>query len=145
MPGFVVAGGFGGFLRYAHAPRLRLGLFEVNPWRRYHSRVVVDWRGAVMWLFTRLGFFSVVRKPGDADSGMVTIRARVRGDLEALKAHYLPNMGEITEGGGTDYPFRAKAPHADFAEAAKRLVNDLNYSNFKNQVLAEQGPKRERV
>lgn len=97
-----------------------------------------------MWLFTRLGFFSVVQKPGDADAGLVTIRARVRGDLEALKSHYLPTMGDIIEGAGSDYQFRAKAPRVDFAEAAKLIAGDLDYANFKRSV-AHEGTQRERV
>jgi hypothetical protein len=28
-----------------------------------------------MWLMTRFGFFSIVQKPGDAEAGMLTVRA----------------------------------------------------------------------
>lgn len=35
-----------------------------------------------MWLMTTVGFFSIVRKPGETD---LTVRARVRSDLEALE------------------------------------------------------------
>lgn len=37
-----------------------------------------------MWVVTDFGFFSVVQKPGDAEAGTLTVRARVRGDLEAV-------------------------------------------------------------
>lgn len=50
-----------------------------------------------MWIITPLGFFSIVQKPGDVPTGTLTIRARVRSDLEALKAAVLPGLGKITE------------------------------------------------
>jgi hypothetical protein len=48
-----------------------------------------------VWLITPLGFFSVVREPDDIGAGSLTIRARVKSDLEALRKHYLPDLGEI--------------------------------------------------
>lgn len=38
-----------------------------------------------MWLVTEFGFFSIVAKPGDAERGLLTVRARVPGDLKALQ------------------------------------------------------------
>ena len=65
-----------------------------------------------MWLITPLGFFSVVRKPTDVEAKTLTVRARVRSDLEALKANYLPQLGAIQESRVNDYRFRAVAPQA---------------------------------
>jgi len=59
----------------------------------------------IMWLMTTVGLFSVVRKTGDAD---LTVRVRARGDLKALREQYLPTLGTIETGGGTDYPFRSR-------------------------------------
>jgi hypothetical protein len=95
-----------------------------------------------VWLTTTLGFFSVVRKPGD---GHLTIRARVKGDLVALRQQYLPSLGEIVEGAGTDYPYRATVAAEDLATAVGRMVLDIDYSNFKSAVLARQGLPREKV
>lgn len=92
-----------------------------------------------MWIITRFGFFSVVQKPGEKE---LTIRARAREDLEALKEKYIPQLGKIVEGAGTDYQFRAKLPHDVFAEAMKEIVMDIDYSNFKNTVAREQGHER---
>jgi hypothetical protein len=36
----------------------------------------------LMWLLTPFGFFSVVNKPGDPH---LTVRSRVRADLDALR------------------------------------------------------------
>lgn len=95
-----------------------------------------------MWLFTTIGFFSVVQKPGDAD---LTVRARVRADLEALRAKHLPAMTTPVDHGGTDYPWRAKVSHADFAAALGELAGAIDYANFKDAVAARQGHDRARV
>jgi hypothetical protein len=50
-----------------------------------------------MWLITPIGFFSIVRKPDGQRVGTLTVRARVRGDLEALRGLYLPGLGSIGE------------------------------------------------
>lgn len=95
-----------------------------------------------MWIITPIGFFSVVQKTGDNQNGTLTVRARVRGDLVALKQHYLPGLGAIQESKDTDYRFRAQAPRAEVSAAMARLVEDLDYSNFKAKVTQRQGYKR---
>lgn len=95
-----------------------------------------------MWLITPVGFFSVVQKSSDVGSNTLTVRARVRSDLEALRDKFLPGMGEIAESKSNDYRFRAVAPKAEVALAMATMVNDLDYSNFKNQVAKVQGAAR---
>jgi hypothetical protein len=95
-----------------------------------------------MWLFTPFGFFSVVQKKNESD---LTIRSRVRADLEALQARYLPKCGQIIDGGGTDYQFRVKTSHTDLAGAMAQIVKDIKYNNFKDAVEDEQGRKRHDV
>lgn len=95
-----------------------------------------------MWLITPIGFFSIVQKANDAIADTLTVRARVRGDLEALRDKYVPELGEIVEGGGTDYPFRAVAPRASLSAALAAIVADLNYDNFKGEVARRQGATR---
>lgn len=97
-----------------------------------------------MWVITDFGFFSVVQKPGDAEAGTLTVRARVRADLEAL-ARRTPAMGPIREGAGTDYAFRAQAPRAALAAAMAQAIEDIGYSNMKARVRKSQGPAREAV
>jgi 8-oxo-dGTP pyrophosphatase MutT (NUDIX family) len=96
-----------------------------------------------MWLITPIGFFSIVEKASDKRSDTLTVRARVRSDLEALRERYLPSLGEIKESSTNDYRFRALAPRADIATAMSAIVNDLHYSNFKSEVGRRQGAKRE--
>lgn len=59
--------------------------------------------------------------------------------LEALRATYFPSLGEIIEGGGTDYQFRAHASHQDVGRALSQVVNDIDYSNFKNTLSERRG------
>jgi len=95
-----------------------------------------------MWLITPIGFFSVVRKPTDTKNKTLTVRARVRSDLEALQAQYLPELGPIQESSVNDYRFRAVAPQAAVAAAMARLAETLDYSNFKDAVKQRQGAAR---
>jgi len=95
-----------------------------------------------MWLMTPVGFFSVVRKPTDTRQNTLTVRARVRVDLEQLKARYLPELGPVLESTTTDYRFRAVAPQAAVAQGMARLVTDLDYDNFKNAMAQRQGQAR---
>lgn len=95
-----------------------------------------------MWLITPFGFFSIVAKPGDAKAGMLTIRARLRSDLERLRDGYLPGLGAITENTGTDYRFRAQAAKAEVASAMAAIASRIDYSNFKSEVAMKQGKAR---
>ena len=95
-----------------------------------------------MWLMTPSGFFSIVQKPEDEQAGTLTIRARVRGDLERLRETCLPGRGEIVANAGTDYRYRARAPRAEVASAMAKIVNDIQYANFKDEVAREQGKER---
>jgi len=95
-----------------------------------------------MWLMTPIGFFSIVQKAKDAAADTLTVRARARSDLEALRDAYVHELGEIVEGGGTDYPFRAIAPRKSLGAALAAIVADLDYSNFKSEVARRQGAAR---
>ncbi len=95
-----------------------------------------------MWLMTTVGFFSVVRKENDDD---LTVRARVQEDLEDLGRRYLPTLGPIEAGGGSDYPYRARVSATAFAAAVANLVEDIDYPNFKDAVASRQGLERARA
>lgn len=96
-----------------------------------------------MWLITPIGFFSVVQKPGDDDS--LTVRARVKADLQALKKQFLPELGNIQESTVTDYRFRARAPRRAVVRACAQMAEQINYDNFKSEVMRRQEKDRERV
>ena len=95
-----------------------------------------------MWVLTPIGFFSIVAKPGDEEDGMLTVRTRVRGDLDALRTQALPELGPTLDHVGTDYPWRARAPLLAVARAMAQLTEEIDYANFKNEVARQQGHRR---
>lgn len=95
-----------------------------------------------MWLFTPIGFFSIVRKPSDT---LLTVRARAAGDLEQLRDTYLPELSPTRTHAGTDYPYRAQVSSGALGLGLMAIADDLTYANFKNEVAARQGHPRAHV
>lgn len=99
-----------------------------------------------MWLFTTVGFFSIVEKPiegAKTNAPMLAVRSRVPGDLEALREKYMPELSEPIATPSGDYKFRASISHEDFAKGMTKIVSDLHYDNFKSEIGRKQGYKRE--
>jgi 8-oxo-dGTP pyrophosphatase MutT (NUDIX family) len=96
-------------------------------------------KGDEMWLFTTFGFFSVVQKEPSDD--FLTVRARYAADLDRLRER-VPRLSATVAGGGSDYPYRAKIPHADLALALSDITRAIGYSNFKNAAGKELGQVR---
>jgi len=87
-----------------------------------------------MWIFLPNSMLSIVEKPNDGGAGTLTVRGRIKGDIEAV----FPDA-VIEADTGTDYRFRAKVPREQVAKAMYEAVLNLNYSNFKSTV---KGSKR---
>lgn len=92
-----------------------------------------------MWLFTTTGFYSIVQKPGET---RLTVRTRVRSDLDRLRKKYLPELSETFVDVGTDYRYRAFVDHAAFGRGLARVAEALHYSNFKGEVARSQSARR---
>jgi len=92
-----------------------------------------------MWIFTTIGFFSVVRKPGGK---LLTIRARCGDDLDRLRAKFMPSLSATITGAGTDYPVRGTICPADFAQGLAQMGESIDYSNFKDAVAKQMGKHR---
>ena len=95
-----------------------------------------------MWLFTTIGFFSIVQKSGNS---FLTVRARVASDLDRLREKYMPELSKTMNRQGTDYPYRATISHEDFAKGMEKIVKSIHYGNFKTEVEAKMGSKREAI
>lgn len=100
-----------------------------------------------MWLFARVGMFSVVEaaeaQPALGRAGEVlSVRARVEGDVDALRTAYAPELGPTVRLEGRDYPYRAYITKEAFAKVMVRVVLDLDYDSFKSMVAREQGTLR---
>lgn len=95
-----------------------------------------------MWLFATSGFYSVVQKPGEK---RLTVRARVRSDLDRLRQKYMPELSETYADVGTDYRYRAFIDHGAFGRGLARVGQDLHYANFKGEVARTQTSRRAAV
>lgn len=109
-------------------PRPRSALTHPSPPRR-----------TTMWIVHPDGFFSVVRKRGDTQ---LTIRARVRADLERLRERWLPELGPTRAGEGSDYPYRASVEPEAFGRGLAELGASISYPNFKSEVARARGHER---
>lgn len=95
-----------------------------------------------MWLFTDFAFLSIVQKNND---DLLTVRSRVRADLDELRRRYLPELSPTIALRHADYAYRARVPRAALAKAMTAIVMDLDYANFKAEVEQTQGYEREDV
>lgn len=86
-----------------------------------------------MWLFTRHGFYSVVRDTYSRDRDHMAIRARDREHLENLGK--LVDSGRIIETPEADYRWRIVVPRRVWLERIMpALAEDVEYTNFKKSV-----------
>jgi hypothetical protein len=92
-----------------------------------------------MWLATRYGWFSLAcayknsQNPADGlDEDRIMIRARRRKHLTALQERFAL-AGEILHSPTNDYPYRLIVPKADAATLARELVEEMTWSNFKDE------------
>ncbi len=95
-----------------------------------------------MWIFTTIGFFSIVQKPR---TDFLTVRARVASDLDNLRKEFMPQLSPTIKGGGSDYPFRATISHKDFGAGLAKMGEAIKYPNFKDAVGDQMGPHREQA
>jgi hypothetical protein len=86
-----------------------------------------------MWLITPRGLFSAVAKPEDGDE-FVTVRARSERDIRNL-ADLID--AEPSRDDGTDYRWRIRCRKSEWAEAVSRMVDEIDYSNFKSRIASE--------
>jgi hypothetical protein len=97
-----------------------------------------------MWLFTKHGFFSVVKHKDPAGrhklsfSKTVMIRARRKAHLEDLigfaKSRKMTVDVDIVETPESDYRFRIWISQDGLSELLAHLAFDVDYSNFKEMI-----------
>ncbi len=95
-----------------------------------------------MWIFTSLGFFSVVAHRDD--EAAVLVRAWARQDLEALRDRHLSGH-DILEWEGSAYRCRLVASRDDWARVARELSAGIDDANSKEAVAERQGTSRARL
>lgn len=86
-----------------------------------------------MWLATRLGYFSIVKK----EDGVYHIRARAAADLDQLRRYLGKPSLRIHLTPSADYPARICTASADMiSDIFIALAADIQYSNFKSAIGA---------
>lgn len=92
-----------------------------------------------MWMMTKYGFFSIVcahDEKGRPHKNLMMIRARKKEHLERIQK-FDTKFAHITETGHTDYPYRIIADRDAVVLLVARLMDEVDYSNFKNAAKAE--------
>jgi hypothetical protein len=87
-----------------------------------------------MWLFSETGFVSVVRDPKDKNK--MVVRARDKESLKPLVEEYGVKIVNLKN---RDYPHRVFLTRKQFVDWLVELGDDLNYTNYKNQVHVTRG------
>lgn len=98
-----------------------------------------------MWLLTPRGFYSAVVKPWDREDGMITVRSRVKADLENLPEvpDYPPVTPEsIATDELADYRYRVRIPRQQWMQMVAAMAGEIDYPDFKNEVQRRQGRER---
>ena len=97
-----------------------------------------------MWIFTPVGFFSIVQKPFEKH-GILTVRSRNRSDLVALKSR-MPDgtTSAIVDDVDADYQYRLTAKNSVLSAAMSELVFEIDYENFKAEV-DQNDPERAKI
>jgi len=88
-----------------------------------------------MWLFSKTGFISVVVDRGNSDR--LLVRARFAGDIEQIFGPAIL----VRETPFADYRFRAFIRRREFTKIVARMIDEMDYDNFKNAV-APRDPER---
>lgn len=87
-----------------------------------------------MWILTPEGFFSTTQTSLDPDA--IQVRARDKSHLELLMHRVCPDeKHEIADNPERDYQYRVIIPRGIFKEWMAKVVDTLDYSNFKDRAM----------
>ena len=95
-----------------------------------------------MWIFTTIGFFSIVAHRDNPD--LMCVRARAKEDLTRFIAPswWDEERPKIATTPKADYRYRIVARRAMVSTRLAELASGINYDNFKTAVAERQGAKR---
>lgn len=82
-----------------------------------------------MWLFTQIGFFSVV---AHRQNNKLIVRARQHADILRLSKKI--KIGRITHSTNRDYPYRAMVEREEWAKFLSELATEMVATNFKDSI-----------
>lgn len=92
-----------------------------------------------MWIFSRIGFLSIVQKQGSSDpNAELCVRARFREDIENfigdVKRVTGEDVGAYRETPLSDYAYRVFIRRPLVTAVISNLVETLDASNFKDSI-----------
>lgn len=96
-----------------------------------------------MWIICDVGFFNVVCQDGDAENGLLTVKARSRNDLKALE-DFIPFDRPIEESDEADYRYRRKAKKHDVIGGFQTIMREIDYPKTKPKLM-ERHPDRQLI
>jgi len=85
-----------------------------------------------MWIFTKHGYFAIVRDYNDEN--IYWLRARLKSDLENIVALMEIENNDIIHKDYADYKFRLKLSKKEYQEFMTIIADQLDYSNFKSMM-----------
>lgn len=92
-----------------------------------------------MWVYTVDGHFSAVQT--SAKPGHLMVRARSRGDIQRFQARFCPKA-TVVKTPVADYLYRVVVPEAVWVTAVMVWAGEIDYENFKAEVLEVRGKLR---
>ncbi len=85
-----------------------------------------------MWIFDKRGFFALAAsQTPKAPKGTLSVRARVRADLDAFRKHYSSKLGPTIVIPGADYEYRADISPDELRKAMVKMAEGVDYTKFK--------------
>jgi hypothetical protein len=84
-----------------------------------------------MWICANNAFLSIVNS--DQDPTVLMVRARRKGDIEAVFGKAVKDL-EVVTLPGRDYQFRAFIPRDMVGFVIGQALRNIDYGNFKNSV-----------
>jgi len=88
-----------------------------------------------MWIFLNNSFLSIVDNMDDPTGETLLVRARFKGDLEAVFTDFSSlDLLEVEETPDADYRFRTRLPRHCVASAIAQDILNINYPNFKDSI-----------
>jgi hypothetical protein len=80
-----------------------------------------------MWIFSQMGFISIVRHTDKPET--LIVRSRFKGHIEKM----FPKA-RVSEDAGTDYRFRAELSPKQVSQTIAKMILNIDYPNFKSSL-----------
>lgn len=87
-----------------------------------------------MYIFSKYGFYSVVKNNYPGEEGDIQVRGRLLGDMIMLKTAAELAHRAIRFATGKDYPYRMILTAEEFDKVMKILSESVDYKQFKLQI-----------